>query len=532
MKKKIIAMLLCIVFAFSVCTSAFAAQDILSVTVSKLLEYESADRDAMVKLMRSTFGIDSGIELLRSYIIDYDESKTDTYSIYIGKFLKYYTKEDMLSYLDAMELIDEDERYSFFTGIIDRTALDLNSKQQSAANIVADYMFASNRGDFTRLCSEEGVSIGVFANMLKFYNAANGGKAPYTDSDNGGLKYNHISPAYREITESKGYGTLEQIIADINSHKDLVDAIKTLGTVTGLYVSSSQNSQNDGSQNGGKDDSKDDNKGDNPTTPTEGVKCVSYESDTKNCVGAWEVSQTGGKPVKLELDAGRADAALYRIDESGKVPVVRSVNENGKITCVLDRDGKYEAILYENPFSDTKNLWGERYISELWVRGVVNGKAEGVFEPESSVTREEFVTLIVNLFGMTSDKASNPFVDVLSTDWYGKYVTIAYNNGIINGMDMTHFGAGEKISRQDISKIILNVLEKQGLKKDCSPNAYERYADAALVGGYAREAVSVLSEMGIVSGDTSGNFNPTSYATRQEAARILYGVLSVYVNND
>ena len=51
------------------------------------------------------------------------------------------------------------------------------------------------------------------------------------------------------------------------------------------------------------------------------------------------------------------------------------------------------------------------------------------------------------------------------------------------------------------------------------------FNDYSSISNYARDAVDVLSKAGIINGDNSGCFNPANYATRAEAAKMIYGVI-------
>ena len=46
-------------------------------------------------------------------------------------------------------------------------------------------------------------------------------------------------------------------------------------------------------------------------------------------------------------------------------------------------------------FPDTKGHWAEGYIDALAMEGVINGMPDGTFEPESYVTREQFLKMLL-----------------------------------------------------------------------------------------------------------------------------------------
>ena len=52
----------------------------------------------------------------------------------------------------------------------------------------------------------------------------------------------------------------------------------------------------------------------------------------------------------------------------------------------------------------------------------------------------------------------------------------------------------------------------------------EDFRDAQNVSDYAHESVKTLQNAGIVSGDDTMSFNPHAFATRAEAAKIIYVV--------
>ena len=115
------------------------------------------------------------------------------------------------------------------------------------------------------------------------------------------------------------------------------------------------------------------------------------------------------------------------------------------------------------------------------------------------------------------------FDDVPPEAWFYDYVRIAYDAEIITGIDDTHFGAGQNITRQDICVMAYRALSVCDI---AIPDLTEKivFADEADISDYATEAVNVLQTAGIINGDDNGRFNPSATATRAEAAKIIYGV--------
>ncbi len=174
------------------------------------------------------------------------------------------------------------------------------------------------------------------------------------------------------------------------------------------------------------------------------------------------------------------------------------------------------------PFTDIDGAWGKAYIEALYLAGVVSGVSETEFMPNASITREAFVKLIVELFDIEAADGELPFEDVNTAAWYYPYVKAAYDNGIINGVSEDAFGVGANIKRQDMAKIIDAILKNKGIVAKQASDVV--FGDFANIADYAREAVLHMHTLGIISGDENGNFNPQNFATRQEAAKMIYGL--------
>lgn len=212
---------------------------------------------------------------------------------------------------------------------------------------------------------------------------------------------------------------------------------------------------------------------------------------------------------------------VYRVSGAALEPVKMSLYVDGMVKAELSK-GQYvikEAVPY---FTDC-NGWSKPYIEALYARNIVGGKAEKVFAPEDRITREEFVKLVTELFGLVDETAKTSFVDVPENAWYYRYVASAQQYGLINGVSETEFGVGQLIYRQDMAKIISDLLRKKGLTMKEADSSV--FADFSAVSDYAKNHVLSVCGLGIISGDDRGNFNPRYFATRGESAKMIYGMI-------
>lgn len=171
--------------------------------------------------------------------------------------------------------------------------------------------------------------------------------------------------------------------------------------------------------------------------------------------------------------------------------------------------------------------WYKPYILSLNAAGIVSGRGDGMFYPNDSVTREEFVKMICLAVGFVDVDEKTAFTDVDNNAWYAKYINTAYKNGIINGQSAEIFGIGKNISRQDASVICSNVIGNKSVEKV----AEIVFKDQLKISPYAKESVYKLAEIGILNGDNLGNFNPHSNLTRGESAKIICELMRVIGSN-
>lgn len=172
------------------------------------------------------------------------------------------------------------------------------------------------------------------------------------------------------------------------------------------------------------------------------------------------------------------------------------------------------------PFEDIDSVtWATEAITALYDKRVINGKTETRFYPEDYVTREEFVKMIVCALNIQTEDDLDAFTDVPAEEWYSGYVNAAFKRGFISGIGENRFGSGLSITRQDIAVIICNAISIPSAQK------LVEFADSSDIADYAKTAVEKLAAVGIINGNESGTFEPNSYATRAETAKMLYGAL-------
>lgn len=177
-------------------------------------------------------------------------------------------------------------------------------------------------------------------------------------------------------------------------------------------------------------------------------------------------------------------------------------------------------------FSDTDSVeWAKYSINKLYNMGAISGKAEGIFAPNDKITREELCKIIVNVFGFEKKSDENAFSDVAEGMWYTDYIKICSQNNIINGIGDGLFGLGKELTREEISAILVRAADASGKILDYDISIVLPFTDEADISDWAKNSIAILRECLIVEGIGDGSFAPKANVTRAQAAKMIVGLL-------
>ena len=166
-----------------------------------------------------------------------------------------------------------------------------------------------------------------------------------------------------------------------------------------------------------------------------------------------------------------------------------------------------------------KDHWARPAVEYLYDLGIINGRTDSEFAPDENITRAEFIKILVCVKNVNLVSGPSEFSDVAEDAWYAPYVNSAYANNITSGYDDGTFKPNKKITREDMATMIFRMAGYQDTEETPSFN------DANNISSYAKSAVAVLNEMGIVNGMDGNKFAPKNSATRAQAAQIIYNYL-------
>ena len=142
-------------------------------------------------------------------------------------------------------------------------------------------------------------------------------------------------------------------------------------------------------------------------------------------------------------------------------------------------------------------------------------------DDQRSITREEFVAMLVKAFDIPSSDTDAGFTDAAADGWYASYLAAAKQAGLVNGYEDGSFGVGQEITREDVTVFLYRAQNLDSTKTEES----ELFADDADISAYAADAVYALRDQGIISGRGNNEFAPKAPCTRAEAAKMIYSLV-------
>jgi hypothetical protein len=179
-------------------------------------------------------------------------------------------------------------------------------------------------------------------------------------------------------------------------------------------------------------------------------------------------------------------------------------------------------------FTDIQGNWAQNHIEYLTSKGIVNGTGANTFSPNKSLTRAEFVKLLVGTLGnidLTTAKIGT-FKDIADKQWYTDYANWAGEKGIVEGDDNGNFGPNDMITREQMAVMLLNFADAMNIKLEMVNEPVE-FKDASQISSWAAKPVSIVQRSGLINGKPDGSFDSKGSATRAEAAKVIKMLIDV-----
>ncbi len=208
------------------------------------------------------------------------------------------------------------------------------------------------------------------------------------------------------------------------------------------------------------------------------------------------------------------------------MPILANAGEDtyNEAALLLDKQTAKSELLYLESslynFKDISRYWAREELLELSYMGIIKGYDDGTIKPDRTISREEYVAMLVRALGIeTEDSFEYTYKDISVKNWSHKYIKAAKENGLLSIFSGYYFYPYREITREEMavitSKAVMNseITGEERSFKDIPQ--YYKY----------KEDIDHVTSLGIITGLPDGSFNPKGKTTRAQAAVVIGRVL-------
>lgn len=171
--------------------------------------------------------------------------------------------------------------------------------------------------------------------------------------------------------------------------------------------------------------------------------------------------------------------------------------------------------------------WALPSIEKFSGEKIIEGRENGLFEPNEYVTRAEFAKMLALAFGF-EQKSEIAYSDVAEDAWFYEYICLTEQYTVAANVTDKNLGADiyapdTNATRQELASALYCAAVKDMPKTSDSGNTYlkNNFSDYEDVAGEIYGSVSRAAQIGIVKGYEDGTLRPTENVTRAEAVVML-----------
>ncbi|MCX7714732.1 MAG: S-layer homology domain-containing protein [Clostridia bacterium] len=188
---------------------------------------------------------------------------------------------------------------------------------------------------------------------------------------------------------------------------------------------------------------------------------------------------------------------------------------------------KLETKTVSSYFSDLTESysWAIAQIDYLYENNIIKGTADGIFSPDATIKRGDFILMLSRKFNFAETTEAN-FSDVPADSYYYSAIASAKAAGVAKASSGDLFEPERAITRQEAVEMIYLAMVANGMPTDMSSTDLSAFSDADQISSDAATAVATLNKMKIVQG-SNGMFSPNDNMTRAQMAVVFYNVSSM-----
>ena len=201
------------------------------------------------------------------------------------------------------------------------------------------------------------------------------------------------------------------------------------------------------------------------------------------------------------------------------------IERNGSVN--IETRQTFEQLVSPD-LSHLRGHFAESDISRLFAQQILTSIPTH-FVPSQVMTRGEFVEALVHAFrveippvvpiNVFNRTARIVFPDVTRERREYPLIMAAYRAGIAYGRNDGNFHIDTPITREEVVVVLIRALGLENVAPNPTPVTI--FSDNENISAWARREVAAAAELGIISGDTNGNFHPQRLITKAEASALV-----------
>ncbi|MCD7853595.1 MAG: S-layer homology domain-containing protein [Oscillospiraceae bacterium] len=185
-------------------------------------------------------------------------------------------------------------------------------------------------------------------------------------------------------------------------------------------------------------------------------------------------------------------------------------------------------------FSDVvSGHWAYNYVEYCYGQGIVEGVGDGKFDPDATLTRAQFITMM----GRATYESEVQAQTISSDSWYSGYVRYLSNKGYLDGIATDEASLNQGMPRQEMAQLLYNLCDNGEIVVGLYSSEYEGevtvsgvsinvdmldyISDAGSIGSQYKDAVEYCYYVGLLTGFEDGTFQPNGTVTRAQACAVV-----------
>lgn len=250
----------------------------------------------------------------------------------------------------------------------------------------------------------------------------------------------------------------------------------------------------------------------------------SYDDDCGMNPDAVEENMEEEEDAEVNNEVGVQTENINNIEDEGDI-ITQKKSESSSCTVINNLLNPSYIGDYKTNFKDIEiSSWKDEIVS-LEKAGIVTGRSYGFFEPNTSITRAEFLAIALQTYCYRVwDTSMNlPFYDIDSLSWQSNVVSTALEKSIIkwdideNGQRV--FRPNDTITKMEAYAILMQLHWLH----ETDVNFTHGFQDSMPV--WQHNYINILEQVGLVDSSEESLFLPNKNITRNEMVWILFWII-------